>query len=328
MKQVVLSSPGSFAERESPPPVQAAGEALVRVRKVGVCGSDFHAFAGRHPSYTYPRVLGHELSGTVVEVAANGKGIREGDNCAIEPYVSCGNCRACLGGRNNCCERLQILGVNVDGGMQEYLPVPVALLHTSDILSLEQLALVETLGIGAHAVMRSGLAPGGEAMVIGCGPIGISVLQFASALGASVHMVEKNEWRRRFVEGMGFSTSESPEGRVADVVFDATGNAAAMGSSLNHVATGGKLVYVGLTKDPVCLDDALFHRRELSILASRNSVGLFPRIIQLIESGKIDTSPWVTHRMAMSQVPSDFEGLLKMPGLIKAIVDIADLPVQ
>src|ERR1700728_178297 len=155
MIQIVLEAPGQLVERDARMPEAAPGEALVRMEKIGVCGSDFHAFAGKHPIYTYPRVLGHELSGVILAVPENDKGIRAGDRCAIEPYISCGECRACRRGRNDCCEKIQLLGIHVDGGMQEFLPVPVRLLHKSDSLTLDQLALVETLGVGAHAVERS-----------------------------------------------------------------------------------------------------------------------------------------------------------------------------
>jgi 2-desacetyl-2-hydroxyethyl bacteriochlorophyllide A dehydrogenase len=206
------------------------------------------------------------------------------------------------------------------------LAVPVGLLHKSDALSLDQLALIETLGIGAHAVTRSGLRPGRKALVLGAGPIGISVVQFAAALGAEVHVIERSESRRRFVQRMGFAASESPEGNLSEVVFDATGNAVAMGNSLRCVATGGLLVFVGLTQDLVSIDDALFHRKELAILASRNSVGVFPGIINLIEEGKIDTSHWITHRLALSQVASDFAALTTSQSLVKAIVDLQEYP--
>lgn len=324
MKQVVLEAPGKFKERNVPEPTTASGEALIRLEKVGVCGSDFHAFAGKHPIYTYPRVLGHELSGVALEIPENNRGIRPGDRCAIEPYMSCGKCRACLKGRNNCCEQIRLLGIHVDGGMQEFLSVPIGLLHKSEILSLDQLALVETLGIGAHAVTRSGLKPGEEALVIGAGPIGIAVAQFASVLGAAVHIVERNEWRRQFVERMGFTASPVAGNRCADVVFDVTGSAEAMGESLKFVATGGNLVYVGLTSDPISIDDSLFHRREITLLASRNSHGVFPQIIRQIEEGKIDTSPWITDRLALSEVSSKFQYLPQKKTLIKAIVDVQD----
>lgn len=324
MIQVVLEAPGKLAERSATEPHAGPGEALVRMEKIGVCGSDFHAFAGTHPIYTYPRVLGHELAGVVVSIPENNRGIRPGDRCAIEPYISCGKCRACLKGRNNCCEHLQVIGIHVDGGMQEFVAVPVDLLHKSEILTLDQLALVETLGIGAHAVDRSDLQAGEDALVVGAGPIGIAVAQFASARGAAVHVIERNEWRRKFVERMGYSTALGPDNRRADVVFDATGNADAMSSSFELVATCGRLVLVGLTRQPIQINDSLFHRRELTVLASRNSYNLFPRIIRQIEEGTIDTSPWITHRIPLEDVAARFSDLPSQQTLIKAIVDVHD----
>lgn len=318
----MLEAPGKFAEHEAAAPAATAGHALMRMERVGVCGSDFHAFAGRQPIYTYPRVIGHELSGIVAEAPRNDLGIQRGDRCAIEPYLTCGACRACLLGRNNCCEQIRVLGIHVDGGMQEFLAVPLQLLHKSRTLSLDQLALIETLGIGAHAVDRSELSAGESAIIVGAGPIGIAVAQFAAERGGVVHILEKSAWRRNFVEQMGYTASESAEGRRADVVFDATGSAAAMAASLSHVATGGRLVFVGLTRDPVSLDDSLFHRREVTLLASRNSFGLFPRIIELVETGRIDTSHWVTDRLGMHDVVSRFSSLLEKGTVIKAIVDV------
>jgi 2-desacetyl-2-hydroxyethyl bacteriochlorophyllide A dehydrogenase len=322
MKQIVLEAPGRFAEREARDPRTEAGHALVRIEKIGVCGSDFHAFTGRHPIYTYPRIIGHELSGSVVEAPRNSKGIEPGDRCAIEPYLTCGKCRTCSQGRNNCCENIRILGIHVDGGMQEFLNVPIELLHKSTRLSLDQLALVETLGIGSHAVDRSGLRNGETAVVVGAGPIGIAVAQFASAAGAAVLILEKSEWRRKFVEQMGFASSGTAEHQQFDVVFDATGSAIAMGESLNLVGAGGRLVFVGLTRDPVCIDDSLFHRREVTLLASRNSFGLFPRIIRMIEGHTIDTTRWITDRLSLSDVVSQFEELPARKTLIKAIIAV------
>ncbi|HEX4007386.1 MAG TPA: zinc-binding alcohol dehydrogenase family protein [Acidobacteriaceae bacterium] len=322
MKQIVLEMPGRFIERDVAAPVAMPGQALVEIARVGVCGSDFHAFAGRQPIYTFPRVIGHELSGVVVEAPANDRGIRAGDRCAIEPYLTCGECRTCLQGRNNCCEHIRLLGIHIDGGMQEYLSVPLELLHPSKELSLDQMALIETLGIGAHAVDRSNLKAGEEALIIGAGPIGIATAQFAAELGARVQVVETSVWRREFVEQMGYAASASAENRKAAVVFDATGSAAAMAHSLTHVAAGGRLVYVGLTRDPVCLDDATFHRKEVTLLASRNSYGLFPRIMQLITEGRIDTRHWITDRLKLSDVTSQFQQLPARKTLIKAIVEV------
>ncbi len=322
MRQIVLQSPGEFVTREASVPILAPGEAVVRIRKIGVCGSDFHAFAGRHPAYTYPRVLGHELAGEVVGVGENDFGISPGDHCAIEPYISCGQCRACKAGRTNCCERLRVIGIHVDGGMQEFLAVPLSLLHKSKTLSLDELALVETLGIGAHAVSRSNIGRGQSALVVGAGPIGLAVAEFARAAGSDVCVMEKSQWRRDFAMNLGIKALAEPDGHLADVVFDATGSARSMSESLTYVAPAGRLVFVGLTKERVTLDDSLLHAREVTIYASRNSCGQFRRIISMLEARQINTLSWITDHMQLAQVPAEFKDLPGRPTLFKAIVDI------
>jgi 2-desacetyl-2-hydroxyethyl bacteriochlorophyllide A dehydrogenase len=206
--------------------------------------------------------------------------------------------------------------------MQGVLSVPLHLLHTSVVLDLDQLALVVTLGIGAHAVQRSGLEAGESALVIGAGPIGLAVTQFAQAAGANVVVVEKSKWRREFATGFGVEAFAEAGARMADVVFDATGNAGAMGASLEHVSPTGRLVFAGLTKERVCLDDALLHRLEITVFASRNSREQFPRIIEMIEKEEIDTSRWVNERIPLKDVPSRFKNLVGNTALIKAMIDV------
>jgi len=208
--------------------------------------------------------------------------------------------------------------------MQGFLGVPINLLHKSDLLSLDQLALVETLGVGAHAVKRSQLQTGEEALVIGGGPIGLGVSQFAMAIGAKVAVVETNEWRRHFAQKLGLTALSTPDGRQADVVFDATGNATVMASSLNRVAPGGRLVFVGLTRDPIQIDDALLHRREVTIYASRNSCGQFPWMIRMLEENRINTKPWITDRIGLDEVPARLKELSEKVGMMKAIVEVRD----
>jgi 2-desacetyl-2-hydroxyethyl bacteriochlorophyllide A dehydrogenase len=324
MRRILLNAPGEFVDVMVPRPAPSSGQAIVRVHRVGVCGSDFHALAGRHPIYTYPRVLGHELAGEIVEVPENTRGLRPGDRCAIEPYISCGQCRTCKVGRTNCCEQLRLLGIHVDGGMQGFLGVPIELLHKSDVLSLDQLAMVETLGIGAHAVKRSQLRPDEEVLVVGVGPIGLGASQFALAIGAKVAVIETNDWRRQFANSLGVDAFSTPDGRLVDVVLDATGSATAMAQSLNYVTPGGRLVFVGLTRDPVCIDDALLHRREITIHASRNSCGQFPSIIKMLEEKKIDTEPWITDRITLDEVPARLKDLSEKPGMMKAVVEVRD----
>ncbi len=325
MKQVVLEQPGRFALQEGAPPAPRAGEALVRVRRVGVCGTDLHAFEGRQPYFTYPRILGHELAAEVIEAPENGSGLGAGDRCAVEPYVSCGECRACRKGKPNCCERLRVLGVHTDGGMREWLAVPLERLHKSERLDFDRLVLVEPLSIGAHAVARSGLSEGEEVMVVGAGPIGLAVVQFALVAGGRVRVLEVNPIRRTFAERFGVEVlpaADPATAGLADVVFDATGNAAAMAESFARVSPGGRLVFVGLVQGTVALDDPLFHGREITLLATRNSANEFPRIIRLIEDGRIDTAPWITHRMSLEQVPARFPGLTQERNFIKAVIEV------
>jgi threonine dehydrogenase-like Zn-dependent dehydrogenase len=324
VKEIVLNKPGEFAERAALRPVASDANALVRVRRIGVCGTDLHAFAGRQPFFTYPRVLGHELGVEVVEAPPNERGVRAGDRCAVEPYMSCGRCRACELKRPNCCAALQVLGVHVDGGMRPLLSVPVGLLHRSEELSLDQLALVETLGIGAHAVSRSGAEGGETVLIVGAGPIGLAVIQFAELTGARLRVLELNDFRREFVRDLGFDVISEFDGDVADVVFDATGNAEAMEAAFDYVAPGGRLVLVGLVQGRISFDDSHLHRNEITVLASRNSCHEFPRIIGLIEEGEIDTTPWITQRLELGDVPRRFGDLPGRAGLVKAIVDVPD----
>jgi 2-desacetyl-2-hydroxyethyl bacteriochlorophyllide A dehydrogenase len=209
--------------------------------------------------------------------------------------------------------------------MQGFLAVPVELLHKSQSLSLDQLALVETLGIGAHAVMRSQLRANEDVMVIGAGPIGLAVSQFATAIGAKVVVIEINDWRRQFAKKLGVEALATPDGRLADVVLDATGSASVMANSVNYVAPGGRLVFVGLTRDPVSIDDALLHRREITIYASRNSCGQFPPIIRMLEEKKINTDPWITDRISLDEVPARLKELSTKIGMMKAVVEVRDI---
>ncbi|HEV2351749.1 MAG TPA: zinc-binding alcohol dehydrogenase family protein [Terriglobia bacterium] len=324
MQQIVLEQPGHFVAAEAAPPIPQAGEALVRIRRVGVCGTDYHAFQGNQPYFNYPRILGHELSAEVASAPANDRGIKPGDRVAVEPYLNCGDCHACRAGKGNCCERLRVLGVHTDGGMQTFLAVPLDHIHKSESLSFDQLALVEPLSIGAHAVVRSGLRQGEEVLVVGAGPIGLAVTQFALAAGGRVRVLEINSARRKFAERFKVETLERFDDRLAEIVFDATGNVTSMEQSVARVAHGGRLVFVGLVQSNVAIDDPLFHRREITLLSSRNSVNEFPRIIRMIEQGQIDTAPWITHRLSLAEVPDRFPTLMRETNCIKAMVELPE----
>lgn len=324
MLQVTLERPGQFVARAAEPPEPQPGYALVRPHAIGVCGTDLHAFAGRQAFFTYPRIIGHELGVEVLWLPPGQHSVKVGDRCAVEPYIHCGHCHSCRVGKTNCCETLQVLGVHTDGGMRGQFSVPVQYLFRSDTLSYEQLALVETLSIGQHAVERSGLCRGESALVVGAGPIGLAVAQFAMNVGANVRILDVSAERRKFVAKWGLETLDKPDGRLCEVVFDATGNAESMEKSVEFVAFGGRLVFVGIVVDKIPFDDVLFHRREMTLFATRNSAGAFPAILEQVESGEIDTAPWVTHRMRLRDVPANFAQLPSTPGLVKAIIEVDD----
>ena len=327
MRQVVLEQPGRFLEQAGEAPAAGADEALVRVRRIGVCGTDLHAFAGRQPFFAYPRILGHELAVEVLEAPPNDYGVTAGDHCSVEPYVNNPQSAASLRGRPNCCEDLKVLGVHVDGGMRGLLAVPVRLLHKSERLDWDQLALVETLGIGQHAVERSRIESGTEALVVGAGPIGLAALQFLAAEGAKAKVLELSPERRRFVQGLGFEALERPDGKLYDFVFDATGSKAAMEAAFDYCAHGATLVFIGLVQDRISFDDPTFHRRELTLLASRNSAHAFPKIISMIENGRIDTRPWINQRFALRETVETFPRLRAIPDLVKAVIEVEDSDV-
>jgi 2-desacetyl-2-hydroxyethyl bacteriochlorophyllide A dehydrogenase len=337
MQTLILQKPGQLVLSDTASPsAPIRGEARVRVHASGVCGTDLHAYVGNQPYFTYPRIPGHELGVEVVAVGTDVTHLRVGERCALEPYLSCGRCIACRRGKTNCCETLQVLGVHVDGGWRGEIVVPAAKLHASAKLTFEQLALVETLGIGAHAVTRGAPEPGESTVVVGAGPIGLAVAQFAVEAGARVTVLDVSATRRAFAaRWLGVNALEArgltPDvlrsalgGEPPTLVFDATGSAASMKQAFLWPAQGGRIVFAGLVQGEIAFDDPNFHRRELTVYATRNSTSAeFRRIIALIESGRIDTAPWITHRAPLAEVPTVFADWARPEsGVIKAMIQL------
>lgn len=327
MNAICLHAPRQLARIELAEPADPGpGQALVAVRHIGLCGTDVSGYLGKMPFIQYPRILGHELGVEILRLGPDVGQLQPGDLCAVEPYLHCGHCHACTQGRTNCCEQLRVLGVHTDGGMVERLLLPAAKLHPSRTLTTEQLALVETLGIGRHAVDRAQLAAGEDVVILGAGPIGLSVLEFVRHGERTITVMDLNAQRREFVATHYPDVqvlADPPAGFHAQVVFDATGSALSMARALHLARFTGRVVWVGITAEPVALDDALFHRRELTLLASRNALSAdFPRIIHAIETGQIDTRPWMTHRASLADLPQLLPEWLDTPGpcWVKAIL--------
>jgi 2-desacetyl-2-hydroxyethyl bacteriochlorophyllide A dehydrogenase len=330
MKTVVLEQPGRFTLTETAQPgAPGPDEVLVRVLTVGICGTDLHAFEGTQPFFTYPRILGHELAVEVIETGDGVGDFRPGDLCAVNPYMTCGKCAACVCGRTNCCVKMCVIGVHSDGGMRDLILLPAKQMYKCEKLPPEQIPLVETLAVGIHAVGRAAVQRGERAIVAGAGPIGLSVIEFLRLASADIAVVEKMSERLAFaVRHYGLkryypSHEEARQEEPSMLVFDCTGDRSSMEQSIHLLQQGGKLIFVGLINDHVSLFDPDIHRREATILASRNSTPAeHHRVLQSMESGQIDIGGWPTEYARPTTIHQRFPAWLhREAGVVKAVVD-------
>lgn len=339
MKAVQFLKPKSLANLEIPEP-EAIGpdQALVKVHQVGICGTDYAGYLGKMPFFSYPRIWGHELGVEVLQVGENVSEVKPGDRCSVEPYMNNPNSFASQRGLSNCCNDLEVIGVHKDGGMCEQFVLPARKLHPGNNLDYEQLALVETLAIGYHAVQRGNPTSEQTVVIVGAGPIGLSALEFVRLRGNRCIMVDINPDRLAFCQARmgvretlvaGDDTLEKlaglTNGNLAECVIDATGNPASMSQSLDLVSHGGTLVYVGITSEAISFPHPALHRKEMNLLASRNALPRdFDEIIRLIETGKIDTQPWITHRTTLDQIVEQFPKFLEPDAkVLKAMVKVS-----
>ncbi|MER8699085.1 zinc-binding alcohol dehydrogenase family protein [Mesorhizobium sp. M0768] len=337
MKAVVCRSPGELVLEDRPEPgAPPAGWAQVAVSHVGICGTDYHIFEGKHPFLAYPRIMGHEVSGTVIEVGED-VDLAVGEAVIVNPYLACGKCNACRQGKPNCCVRIEVLGVHRDGAMCEQILVPAQNLYPANGLSLADAAAVEFLAIGAHAVRRSLADPGARTLVIGAGPIGLGTALFARIAGLDVTLLDMSAERLGFAESeLGFATLDGSRGTAADlvreatggdgfdVVFDATGNTRSVQSAFAHVAHGGALVLVSVVKDDIAFSDPEFHKREMMLIGSRNALRAdFDHVAASIRNGALPLAKLVTHRTTLGETPHDLARWAhEKSGLIKAVIQV------
>jgi len=337
MKAVVCLAPHAIAVESRPIATRAQGEVLLKIERVGICGTDYHIYEGQQPFLNYPRVIGHELSATVVETPTSSR-FQIGQQVVINPYIACGTCHACKIGKPNCCMNIAVLGVHRDGGMCEFVSLPERNLILADGLTLDEAATVEFLAIGAHAVRRSGVSNGAKALVVGAGPIGLGAAIFAQIAGAKVTLVDRDKDRLSSASAAtgitntvivdtnaSASIMQASDGDGFDAVFDATGNKASMEQSFAHVAHGGTYVFVGLIKGDITFSDSEFHKREMTLMASRNATAIdFDHVIAAIKSKKVPIQKLLTHRTTLNKVVSDLPfWSSNKNGLIKALVEIS-----
>ncbi|RTE54014.1 zinc-binding alcohol dehydrogenase family protein [Arenibacter aquaticus] len=336
MNYIVCEKPGEFILKEKDAPAKIKGEALLRVKKVGICGTDLHAYGGNQAFFTYPRILGHELATEILEIEENDKGLKKGNNVVVMPYISCGTCVACRNGKTNCCTNIAVLGIHTDGGMQESISVPIDLLIPAQNLSDNQMAVVEPLAIGAHAIRRANLKKGETIVVVGCGPIGIGILKLAQIAGAKVIAIDMNQGRLDYAKEkigvdhivMGGKDAveqirEITNGDMCAVVFDATGHKGALESGPDYMSHGGRYVLVGLSKGELTFVHPAIHAKESTILCSRNAtLEDFENVISILEKGQFPIDSFVTHNVPYTEMIANFDHWVDPKnGVIKAMVD-------
>ncbi len=334
MEVLVCESPGTLRYGEREAPVAGENETLLRIRRIGVCGTDLHAFEGTQPYFTYPRILGHELAGEIVQVNGTSD-FRVGDIVTFLPYFSCGHCVACRQGKTNCCVDLRVCGVHIDGGMADHLVVPTDNLVANRGISLDALALVEPLAIGAHGIRRADIKSGDPVLVIGAGPIGMGTMHFARLAGAEVIALDLDERRLAFCrERLGIPHTIAASEDVSDrlrvitggdmpaVVIDATGNLNAIQEGFRYMAHGGRYVLIGLQKGNIAFSHPEFHKREGTLMSSRNATRHdFDHVVSAISEGRIDPEVYITHRVAFAAAGEAFPSWLdRKSGVIKAMV--------
>lgn len=324
-----------MGEKDIPSP--ADNEALLRIKRIGICGTDLHAFAGNQPFFNYPRILGHELAAEVITAGSGVTNVQPGDKVVVMPYLSCGTCIACRNRKTNCCTQIKVLGVHTDGGMQEQITVPADILIPVNDLTLDQIAVIEPLAIGAHALFRAKANAGETVVVVGCGPIGLGLMKLAQLQGLRVIAIDVNPDRLSYAQNeLGIEHTvtadenaveqvlELTNGDLATAVFDATGNKAALESGINYMAHGGQYVLVGLNKGDLTFHHPSIHAKETSILCSRNATFAdFHQVIDVLYSGNFPIDSFITHRAPFERMIDHFQGWLEPEnGVIKAMVEL------
>ncbi len=335
IEALVCIEPGTLKLKTIAAPIVPHGFALVRPIRVGICGTDYHIFEGKHPFLQYPRIMGHELAVEVLE-APEGSGLQLGQVYAVNPYLSCGECVTCRAGKTNCCVKISVLGVHQDGGMAGLMAIPAKNLIKADGLTADECATVEFLAIGAHAVRRGGVRPGDRALIVGTGPIGLGAALFAKLSGAEVAIYDRDSERSKATAALlGVSAIGATEDVVStlnsvtggdgfSVVFDATGNSKAMEKGFDYVGAGGRYVLVSVVKDPVTFMDPDFHRKEMTLFGSRNATSEdFERVIAAIRARQVPVDRIITHRTSLNGAVSDLPVWAQQKmGLIKAVIEI------
>jgi len=330
MKALVLQKPGQASIETLKEPVAAPGELLLKVRMVGFCGSDLNSFRGFNPLVSFPRVLGHEVSATIVQGNSD---LSVGTDVALSPYTSCGTCASCRRGRPNACQFNQTLGVQRDGALTEFIVMPREKLYPAKLM-LKELCLVEPLTVGFHAVARGRVTESDTVAIFGCGGVGLGVVAGASARGARTICIDVDDEKLELARAAGgaytINNTKEPlhsrlqdltEGRGPDVVVEAIGSPATFRVAVEEVSFTGRVVYIGYAKEPVSYETKLFVQKELDVLGSRNAQSEdFHAVIRLLEAGKFPVDQAVSMVVPLEDAANALRSWSENPSRFKKIL--------
>ncbi len=330
MKALVLKKPGKAVVEAVPDPLVTNGDILLKVRMVGFCGSDLNSFRGLNPLISLPRILGHEVSATIVQPGDSGLSV--GTDVALSPYTSCGQCASCRRGRPNACQFNQTLGVQRHGALTEYIVMPREKLYPAK-LSLKELCLVEPLTVGFHAVSRGRVAAEDVVAIFGCGGVGLGAVGGASARGANTICIDVDDDKLALARTAGGTHTinsareslhdrlqELTNGHGPDVVIEAIGTPSTFRAAVEEVAFTGRVVYIGYAKEPVCYETRLFVQKELDILGSRNAQPEdFRAVIAMLEQKRFPVEQAVSLVVSLDEAPGALRSWSENPARFKKI---------
>lgn len=339
MKALYIVEPGKSELREIPEPRMKDGEVLLKVHHVGFCGGDLNAFRGTFPLQEYPTVLGHEVGAVIQEVSAGiPPHLKPGIKVTVSPYENCGECSSCLNDRPNACRDNRTMGVRRPGAMTEYISVPWEDIYASKMLDTRELALVEPLTVGFHAADRGRVAGGDRVAVFGCGLVGLGVIAGSAARGADVIAIDMIDRKLEIAVSAGANHTintgggvlhetlmELTGGRGPDVCIEAVGAAETYRAAVEEVCFTGRVVFIGYAKQNIAFETRLFVQKELDILGSRNCLGDFPAVINVLEKKRFPVDDVISQSVSMDSAAKILEAWDKNPGdYTKILVDVAE----
>lgn len=334
MKALVLQNPGKASIEAIPEPEVRDQSVLLKVRMVGLCGSDLNSFRGLNPLVTFPRIPGHEVSATVVQGDNN---LPAGTDVALSPYTSCGQCASCRRGRANACQFNQTLGVQRDGALTQFIVMPREKLFPAR-LTPKELCLVEPLTVGFHAVARGRVTSNDTVAVFGCGGVGLGAIAGSHSRGAMTICIDVDEEKLNLARAAGGAHTidsvreplhdrllELTEGRGPDVVIEAVGTPATFRAAVEEVAFTGRVVYIGYAQEPVSYETRLFVQKELDVLGSRNAQPVdFEAVIDLLESAKFPIDQAVSLIVPLEEATNALRSWSENPSSFKKILVAVD----